>query len=241
MKRKTFILAFLTTCMASSVIAGDMPLSQKEKTFLSEDLFTSKHRRSSSDKVIGIGAQISLLRPIGIPSLIGFGVNGIFSPSGEKNAYFAEFNYYLPSKQTNTETAYALSSATNPERINVDVTTKLSALQFRVGFRRYMIKDVSEDGFKLYLNVHAGALIFRGVNTTSDYNSSLYSISSDPTFNAFGFIIGGGLGAEYSIQEKMNIFVEGNINIPANNVNGEEVEVEIPVTLQPTIGFRYHF
>ncbi|MGZ4056828.1 MAG: hypothetical protein ACXVPU_04520 [Bacteroidia bacterium] len=241
MTKKIIFLALFTSGLIFSAEAGNEPLSTNKNVQLEKNLFSKpKH---SSDKVFGIGAQFSMLKLLGsgMPSLKGFGINALFSPKGNKNAFFADFNYYLHGTQNSSDYATAYSSTTDPQQVDITVATKISGVGFRVGFRRYMIKDISEDGFKLYFHACAGILAFKGSSTSSGYDPALYSTAFEPTSTALGFTIGGGFGAEYSIQSKVNIFLEGDLNIPANNVNGQDVEVEIPISLQAVVGVRFHF
>lgn len=241
MKKKIIILSFLIAGIIGSITAiNELPLNTTP--FKIKKQFVTKSTRSS-DAVFGIGAQFSALKLFGTgsPSLKGFGINALLSPNGEKNAFFAEFNYYLPGELTSSNYAYAFSSATSPSSLDITVKTKISGIGFRVGFRRYMIKEVSEEGFKLYFQAHAGLLLFSGKSTSSGFDPNLYYATYEPTSTAYGFTIGGGFGGEYCIAEKINIFLEGNLLIPANNVNGEEVEVQIPISFQSVVGVRFHF
>ena len=94
--KKEIVLAGLAIALATTNIFGGNPNEYKEiKNTMKLPLF-KKSGRGSSDKVIGVGVQMGMCKLLGGgPMLIGFGVNGLFSPNGEKNAFYVDFNYYL--------------------------------------------------------------------------------------------------------------------------------------------------
>ena len=239
--KKEIVLAGLVIALATTNVFGGNPNEYKEiKNTMKLPLF-KKSGRGSSDKVIGVGVQMGMCKLLGGgPMLIGFGVNGLFSPDGEKTAFYVDFNYYLGASQSSQTTVHALSSQTYPSSMNIDIKTTISGMGFSAGYRRYLINDVSEEGFKMYFQAGLGILLFSEVSTTDAVNPMYDSPSLDPA-TATGITLGGGIGFEYSLASKINIFVEGNIAIPANKSNGQTIEVEIPITLQPKFGVRYHF
>lgn len=244
--KKIFIAATLLTTNVLSSTAGTDPFSNRTIPQLKDKKTSfSSSRGRTSDNTIGVGGHASFLKLFGSggSALIGIGINGLYSSDGERNAFFGDFTYYFPGKITGTSYANAYSSTTSPSQIEINTETKITTLGLRIGYRRYLINDVSEEGFKAYLNVAAGLLMIKGttVSTTTTYDVSLYDEQFEPTVSLSGFTIGGGIGAEYSLASKVNLFCEANINVPANTVNGAEVEVEIPIFAQILIGARYHF
>ena len=244
MIKKTIISGLLISCSIFNSFAGEESLVKKTTLSFENNKPSqfSKRRSHGGDKVIGVGGQVSVLKLFGgNPTLIGFGVNGLLSLDGEKNAFFGDFSYYLPGTQTSTDYAYAHSSLTYPSQMTIDVKTKISGMGLRVGFRRYFINEVSDEGFKIYMQAAAGVLLFKGSSVASGYDSELYYTTIEPESTATGFTIGGGFGGEYSLASKLNIFAEANMNVPANQANGEAIEVEIPFSAQMLIGARFHF
>lgn len=243
MIKKRLITGLLISLPFFYSFAGTPPFAKK--TMLSfETEEASLSRRRGSDKLFEVGGQVSMLKLLGgtgTPMLIGFGVNGLFSLSGERSAFYGDFSYYLPGTQTNSGYANAHSSLVTPSQVDIVINTKISGAGLRFGYRKYLINDITDDGFKLYFQVGAGLLLFKGSSSSTGYDATTYYPQYEPESTAVGFTIGGGFGGEYRISEKLSCFGEANINIPANTVNGQAVEVEIPVSAQIVIGARFHF
>ncbi|MBS1635535.1 MAG: hypothetical protein JST26_06390 [Bacteroidetes bacterium] len=253
MKKQLLLLALLLSITVPASAGFSIPGNSdsdyeslfKPKKKKKKNNFAKKrgvgHGHGGGGTAFGVGVQSSALKLLGNKMLIGFGLNGLYAPGGGKNAFFTDFTYYMPGIQTSTDYGYAYSSLTEPSEVTVQVQTKITGFGFRIGYKRYLIHEVSEEGFKMYFQAAVGVMAFKGTNTTTGYDKSEYYTVVEPVSAAVGYPIGGGLGFEYSIRSKINIYLEGNINIPANTVNGEQIEVQIPVSAQGVFGLRYHF
>lgn len=240
MKKHISFIAILS-CLSLGCISANGP-EKSIKLNLSHPT-KSRSGSSGSDRILGIGVHTSILKLFSDnPTLKGFGINALYSSDGEKNAFYGDFSYYLPGKKSSSDYATAFSSATSPSQYDITVDSKIKGMGFRVGYRRYIINDIADEGFKMYFQFALGMLLFNGTSSTSTaVDPNLYYTSFEPTWTASGFTIGGGMGAEFCVNETVNIFAEGNLNVPANTANGEAIEVEIPASLQPVIGVRIHF
>jgi hypothetical protein len=235
--RKSIFSAVMISATTIGLYATN-PMLKNQK------LAPSKMFMDNSDRVIGVGVNLNFIKLFGgNPSLFGFGANALYSKKGDKNSFFGDFAYYLPGTKKGTTYGNSNSSLISPSQIEVDVTTKISGIGARVGYRRYFMKEISEDGFNIYGQLYAGIMIFNGKNTLGTYDTK-YSVQLEPTSSASGFIIGGGLGMEYSISSKLHIFAEPNFSFPASAYNSRDgfvEEIQVPPSVSLNAGVRFHF
>jgi hypothetical protein len=191
------------------------------------------------DKEIAIGGHASIMKLFGSNTMFGIGVNGLYSGDAERNAYFVDISQFFGGKVVESTYAYANSSAVDPRQVDVELTSKFTSTVVRGGWRRYLVNDISEEGFKMYFNIEAGVMLFKGKTEATDYDENDYNFSFEPEFTASGLFLGGGYGFESRVSEKASLFGELNLTIPATSANGTALEVEIPGTILISFGARF--
>jgi hypothetical protein len=186
-----------------------------------------------------LGGQVSFLNLFGGTGLknFGLGVKGEYAQS-EKTILYGGINYFLASKYSDMTYANALSSLTSPSQIEVDVEYKVSFFHIYVGAKRYFIGDYEED-FCFYGFAEAGLLMAPVLTTLSGYDKSLYSATavdgSKETLTNFTLGFGPGIEKKFDFGY---IFSDIKLTLPANQANGETVEVQIPASFGINVGVR---
>lgn len=236
--KKTLITAILFTVSFSSSFA-QLSKSPQASFRPSEKLFTLTPKPMYGDRELAIGGHVSFMKLFSANTMIGIGVNGLFSSDGERNAYFGDISQFFGGKIVESTYATASSNQTSPTQVDVDLTSKFKATAARVGWRRYLVNDITEEGFKMYFHLQAGVMFFKGTTEASAYDATEYNLSFEPELVASGLFLGAGYGLESRIGEKASIFGDLNLTVPANNANGVAIEVEIPATLLISIGTRF--
>jgi len=169
----------------------------------------------------------------------GFGLRGEYATS-DKLAVYANFGYFTGSSFYHSVYANAFSSTTNPGQKTVDATSSVSIIALAVGAKYYFVGDF-EDDFGLYGIFEAGLMALPYKTEVGDFDrTQYYSYDDGYKETITGFTLGFGVGAEYNI-EPVYVFAESKLMLPANNVNGEEVEVNISPSAIFNIGVRYPF
>ena len=192
---------------------------------------------------ISISPQGSYLKLFGGSDVSNFGF-GLKAEYSVNNKTFAGlgFNYYLPYKEDGTTQAYALSNQMIPSSINVDMEYSVSFMMITLSAKRYFFSDGSSTvGF--YGMAEMG-LILAPVKSTvvEEYPESLYEVSAyeEGSETLQNFLINAGLGLEGYIGFG-NVFIESKLCLPANEVNGKQVEITIPASLCTNVGIRFSF
>ncbi|MFM9945054.1 MAG: hypothetical protein ACKVQB_07440 [Bacteroidia bacterium] len=240
MLKKLSITSFIIFIFSCHLFAIENPSLEKSKTsFIQEPIV--KPFSYDNEKYRWIGGHFTSVSLLGFGSRMGIGLSGMYSSDGERGAYFTDMSFYIPGNSSSTEYVNSFSSQTDPHQKLVDVNYKISGFGLRMGYRRYFKEDVIEDGFKFYAHAFIGLQVFKVDITSSDFDPSLYYPNYEPEYIASGLIFGGGLGAEYSMGSKLNLFGDFNLNVPANTIGGEAIDVEIPPSAQLVFGTKFYF
>lgn len=159
----------------------------------------------------------------------------------DKGIITGGFNYFIPNTYEWEVDAYASESTVTPHSISLTAEEKVSTLLIHVGVKKYFAGDYDDD-FGFYGTVDAGLMLLPYSTTINeDYDKSTYFTSIDGyTETLSNLVISGGLGFEYNI-DPLYIFGETKLMIPANQVNGGAVEVEISPSAVFNVGVRYPF
>lgn len=184
------------------------------------------------------GAQLGylgLLGDYGSYSSAGLGIKGEFARD-EKTVITGEFNYFFGSSDKFEATANALSSSTSPSSITVSQENKISFMHFCVGGKRYFAGDY-EDDFGIYGILQVGLMFVPVSTTVADYDRNSYAGPESQSETLTNFTIGGGVGAEKKLSFGY-IFADFKLNVPANNVNGQQVSISIPLSYTLNAGVR---
>ncbi|MFT5822854.1 MAG: hypothetical protein ACI8ZM_004111 [Crocinitomix sp.] len=151
--------------------------------------------------------------------------------------------YGLPNKQTDTYTANALSTATDPEYISVTGDFKVSFIHLTTDFKKYFGRGEYDDG-GFYGSLGIGYSLAMA-KTTYDYglfDESEYTVtgtSDEGSREIIGqFMLRGFIGYEFD-ADFAKIFSEFGLSFPANNVNGVSVGINLPPFVQLAVGLRF--
>jgi hypothetical protein len=189
---------------------------------------------------LSIGPQLGLAKHLGVGKNLTFGLRGEYNLTDNVNVV-ASFNYYLPSNIQDEDYVDDLNGGGS---MSVDVQHRMTGYNLNIGLKKYIFGAEYEDDFGAYLMAGAGISILPYKSTiTTAYDASRYSPRSylqegNNTDMLAGFTINAGMGAELMLGDNF-AFGEMQLMIPATNVNGEEVDVAVPVTLAITIGYRF--
>ena len=177
-----------------------------------------------------------------------FGIGGFAEKGyerGRKNRFYTTklgFNFFIPKSITTDETAYALGNMIQPQSIDVTKTTKISLIAINLDEKMYFGGGNMEDG-GFYGGLGAGAWLATETDSYSSYDNSSYSITGYDNITTpqhfFQFMIRGTIGFEKSF-DKLGVFGEAVLNVPATNVNGVSSEISLPVSVGVQAGIRYN-
>lgn len=188
---------------------------------------------------ISVGGQASYLNLFGDIGLknFGFGIKGEYAIK-DKIVISGGVNYYLASKYSEITFANAIDGQTSPSQIEVDVEQKVSFIQLYFGGKRYFVGDYEAD-FGLYGLAEAGYLVVPITTSLGNFDNTLYS-----TFEEDGakqtltnFTLNFGFGLEKNLEFGY-LFADLKLNLPANQVNGQTVAIEIPTSASINVGVR---
>ncbi len=172
-------------------------------------------------------------------SFIGLGINGSLLLR-EEYPIRLSVNYAIPRTTSETTTVNALSSTTTPSSREVLYKEKISLLNFWLDGQKYFGRGDAEDG-GLYGLLGLGFTSAKVSYDVSAYDKTLYDEAISETESSVGqFGIRAALGYDKGFDFG-NIFLEGGINLSANQANGQEVEVNLPSFLFVNFGVRHWF
>ena len=95
--KKTLITAILFTVSFSSSFA-QLSKSPQASFRPREKLFTLTPKPMYGDRELAIGGHVSFMKLFSANTMIGIGVNGLFSSDGERNAYFGDISQFFGGK-----------------------------------------------------------------------------------------------------------------------------------------------
>lgn len=212
-----------------------------------EDAYAKKKRRKKrkkgrgGDGGFGLGAElvgIKFLGGSGIPFSPGIGIRGTFSKDGS-NAFNGGVMVVFPAAYSYTVTGNAYNSLTDPQSKEFDVKVKSKAFQVIVGYTRYITGGFGED-FSFYGGGNAGMMIY-SYNPTVSGNTTDYNIyGSGEKGKITGFQLRAALGIEANLGFSC-LYAELEGNLPATNVGGVQVEINIPFFVGIRSGLRFNF
>ncbi len=153
----------------------------------------------------------------------------------EKLTAILSYTYSSPIKSASSYYFGGTSSYTIP----TEISTKISTVSLGV---QYFLK-ANPEGLSVYLPV--GASFIFGGSTGKATGPSVPAGNSLPAgytekekFSSY--MMFGGIGAMYAIGP-VKLFADGGVAIPANNVNGAYVEVNVDTHLFANVGVRIPF
>lgn len=216
--------------------------------FMFEDEYAKKKKRRKkhkggrgNDGGFGIGPEIvgiKFLGGAGVPFSPGIGIRAVYSKDGS-NAFNAGAMIVFPGSYSYTVTGNALSSTTVPQSKDFDVKVKSKAIQLIGGYNRYFVGGFGED-FSFYGGAGAGIMIYSYSPTISGNTDGYDVYGAGEKGKLTGFQIRGDLGIEKDFGFA-HFFAELEGDLPANNVGGVEVEINIPFFVGMRTGLRFNF
>jgi hypothetical protein len=185
----------------------------------------------------GLGGQLNYITfPSAKVSNFGLGANCSFLVGDDKPLRITA-NYSLPKTEDFTTYAYAFSSATDPQSVEVKAESKFSMINVWADYQYFFGRGDWEDGgFYGYLGI--GLAVGISKIEPQGYNTTLYdaNIESQETFTQW--ILRGGFG--YDVQMDFgNLFFEAGLNLPANKVGESYVAIQMPLAIVGNVGLRY--
>ena len=198
---------------------------------------------ASAQSQFSIGGQASFQKLFGGTGLnnFGLGIKGEYA-FGDKTTMFGGFNYYFASKYDESRYAYAYSSLTTPQQIEFATEVKINFMHIGIGAKRYFVGDY-EDSFGFYGLLEAGYLIApvkENFVETFDQTEYYTTIEDGEKEMLSNFTIGGGIGAEFDLDFGY-LFIDAMLRLPANQVNGSFVSIQIPAGAVFNAGVRVPF
>jgi hypothetical protein len=109
-------------------------------------------------------------------------------------------------------------------------------------YKYYLGGTEYEDDFAFYALAGAGVAFYTYKSTTESFDDKLYYANGYEgdklTENYSGFSLNAGIGAEFLLGDNP-AFVELKMLLPANQANGQYIEVEVPTFFHLTAGYRF--
>lgn len=193
---------------------------------------------------ISVAPQASFVNFFGGTEIrsFGLGIKGEYATS-DRFVPYGGVNFYFPNKSEGYATAVANDFNTTPSYIDVATSEKLSFIHLMFGAKFYFVGDY-EDDFNFYGFGEAGYLLARYTEElTGNYDRQKYTLeeSSYGETESFGnFTIAFGLGIEKDLDFGY-LFFDTKLILPANNVNGQVVDISIPASIGLNAGLRFPF
>ena len=187
-----------------------------------------------------LGAQFSYVKFFGGSEVknSGLGLQGQYGLSEDKVVY-GGFNLYKAYEQKGSFSAQASSNQTSPSTIDVDFTNKIPLTNVYIGFKKYFVGEYDDENFGFYGLLEMGYMGSKYTYDLDDYDDVAYNLTvEDETVSNFMITLGTGIEKGFDFGY---LFSDLKLNIPANQENGEAVEVEIPASFSFNLGYRKMF
>ena len=205
--------------------------ADKKKLFSYDDLM---NRRSRNEFNLGAGLFYHIYG--GGSGFKSLGLSLVGEYGTEQLAYRGSFNYGFPKTYSYEVTGSALSSATVPQYVTTTGKDKIGIMSFAFdGKKIFGGNDYSDGGFYGFIGV---GLSIATVSSKLDNASGAYQYNYTEGKESFSqFLLRGGVGYDVRLDFGA-IFAEAILNLPANQVNGVGVSIEIPASFGIQAGLR---
>jgi hypothetical protein len=188
---------------------------------------------------LGVGADYSIVAGSGSIKTPSINVGAMYGLNDDIGI-FVNFRYFIPTSYKYSATANALSSATDPQYINVTCTDKISFYAINAGCRKYFFGGGPSDG-GLFGSGGLGLVMGKESLEFSAYDKNLYdagSYTGEAIGDAFGVF---GLGYDLALGG-LHICAEVPLFITMQGINSRTgSESPIPIVFSPGIFLRYDF
>lgn len=166
----------------------------------------------------------------------GVGVKGGYAL--EQMILGAEVGYGSFSETTRMTTANAFSSGTEPSYIDVESTLNTTAFELK-GYGKYFFSGGSEDGgFFGTVKVNLAFFTLDESYDATENERNNYDIPEDGEENMTQPYIDLGVGYELELGPG-KAYAEVIAGLPANEVNGQQIDVSAPLYFGPMLGYRF--
>jgi hypothetical protein len=114
-------------------------------------------------------------------------------------------------------------------------------MQLSLDYKYYLGRNSGYEDGGFYLFAGAGLQMAKATTTLGDYDKTLYYTTlDDGAERVFQPILRGGSGFEFNVGPGF-LYGEAFLNIPANNVNGVSVDINLPASAGLQLGYRFPF
>ncbi len=160
----------------------------------------------------------------------------------EANSIALSYNYMLPLKETLTDFASPNSSGTPGSGIDVNVEQNIVFHNLALDYHLYFVAD-NEESFGVYGLGGIGLTIANISYEIGSYDASKYNGPTEseyPEASYQGLILNLGLGSNFNLSDKVALFGEFKIGLPANRANDAVIANPIPFNFSLFAGARYN-
>lgn len=196
--------------------------------------------------VLSANAQFSMGPQIGsmfsvVGKQLNIGLRGDYSYA-PKFSVSGIINYSLPAKDEGSVTV----SSSYPQFGELEVPTEITYSYYGIHaeMKRYTFHKEYGDKFAPYFLMGAGINLYTfKEELNADYDKEIFDrepegLEEPETFS--GFSINVGFGGDLKVNDNF-LFFELKALLPANQVNGQAIEVQIPVSAGIYAGYRVAF
>lgn len=146
------------------------------------------------------------------------------------------FNTSFPVTFKSDEYAYAMSSLIDPSTLEYTSVHKVNFYDLNIRGNIYLAGN-ADNGVGFYAQVGASILGYRDKVQTSPYDHSLY-YSTNEGDASIGMMLGG-VGLQYRAG-LLAVFFEFGLNLPANQLNGQDVSPIAVFNAGGTLGVKIY-
>jgi hypothetical protein len=188
---------------------------------------------------ISIGPQLGYSYSFSGIRNINLGIRGDYQLE-DNSGIAVSLGYHLPYKFEDEISLIARSSTTPSAKVLTN--DRISGIKLLANYKYYLGGTEYEDDFAFYALAGAGISFYTYKSTTEPFDQNLYSANGyegDKLSESFlGFSLNAGIGAEFLLGDNP-AFVELKLLLPANQANGQSIEVDIPTFFHLTAGYRF--
>lgn len=197
---------------------------------------------SQSSAQLALGGEAGYTIGGGVLSNVNLGLRADYALT-EENGIMGGVSFLLPNKYESTVSFTSKSNGIGSQSVASEV--KIGGTIIHAQYKRFFFGGEYEDGFGFYGGAGIALNIFTYKETiTGTYNSSThYAPSSfeggEYKETAPGFSLNFGIGFDVANRDGNAFHMETFLNIPANQSNGQDIEVVIPASLNLRLGYRF--
>lgn len=214
----------------------------KLKLFLMAGILAFSVQQSSAQLTLGGEAGYTIGG--GVLSNINLGLRADYQ-LGDKSGAFGGISFLLPNSYESDVYVTAHSSTVNPMQKTAASKVKIGGTMIHAQYKRFFFGGEYKDGFGFYGGVGIALNLFTYKETiTGSYDSKVYSAPNGFENDVYkelapGFSINFGIGFDVANRDGNAFHLETFLNLPANQANGQDIEVIIPASINLRLGYRF--